>query len=160
MSTGKSHRSFVSYIDKSRVYYQAHGYDRPYRWPHYEDVPFCPLPNPLADCRVGVVTTADKAPREAGRSTRLFAAATSESIELFTDKAWDREATHMDDRETYLPLNALDACVEAKIVASGSPRFYGVTTDYSQRRTIEQDAPQIEAWLREDSVDVAFMVPI
>ena len=66
----------------------------------------------------------------------------------------------MDDRETYLPLNALDACVEAKIVASGSPRFYGVTTDYSQRRTIEQDAPQIEAWLREDSVDVALMVPI
>jgi len=35
-----------------------------------------------------------------------------------------------------------------------------VPTDYSQRRTIEQDAPQILARCREDGVDVALLVPL
>ena len=40
MAQGISHRRSVSYIDKSRDYYQASGYERPYRWAHFEDVLF------------------------------------------------------------------------------------------------------------------------
>ena len=54
------HRSFVSYIDRSREYYAAQGYDQPYAWAHYDDVPFTPLEKPLSACRVGLVTTAGR----------------------------------------------------------------------------------------------------
>ena len=155
-----SHRRAVSYIDKSRAYYAAHGYDRPYRWPRHDDVPFAPLAKPLSQCRIGVVTTADQAPGAAPRATKLFAAPNSAGRGLFTEKSWDREATHTDDPETYLPLQRLAEHVAAGHLGSLNPRFYGVPTDYSQRLTVEQDAPQIERWMREDGVDVALLVPL
>jgi hypothetical protein len=160
MTQGISHRSYVSYIDKSREYYGASGYERPYRWAHYEDVPFSRLTRPLSQSRIGVVTTADRAPGAAPRATKLFAAPNGEGGKLFTEKSWDREATHTDDPETYLPLARLAEHVEAGRVGSLSPRFYGVPTDYSQRLTLEQDAPQVATWMREDSVDIALLVPL
>ena len=33
---------------RTRDYYQALGYDTPYRWAHYVDAPFQPLKKPLA----------------------------------------------------------------------------------------------------------------
>lgn len=51
----RSYRSFVSYIDRSREYYAAQGYNKPYAWPHYDDVPFAP-PQKTAlrmPCRTG-----------------------------------------------------------------------------------------------------------
>ena len=155
-----SHRRYVSYIDKSREYYAASGYDRPYRWPRYDHVPFARLDKPLSQCRIGVVTTADQAPGPAPRATKLFTAPNSAGGGLFTEKSWDREATHTDDPETYLPLQRLAEHVAAGHLGSLSPRFYGVPTDYSQRLTIEQDAPQIERWMREDDVDIALLVPL
>lgn len=155
-----SHRRYVSYIDKSREYYAASGYERPYHWPRHAEVPFARLDKPLAQCRIGVVTTADQAPGAAPRSTKLFAAPNAEGRGLFTEKSWDREATHTDDPETYLPLARLAEHVAAGHVGSLNHRFYGVPTDYSQRLTTEQDAPQVEAWMREDGVDIALLVPL
>jgi len=164
MTDGISHRRYVSYIDKSREYYAASGYERPYQWPRYDDVPFTRLAKPLSQCRIGVVTTADQAPNQAQgpapRATKLFAAPNSAGGGLFTEKSWDREATHTDDPETYLPLARLAEHVAAGHLGSLGPRFYGVPTDYSQRLTIEQDAPQIESWMREDGVDIALLVPL
>ena len=160
MAQGISHRSYVSYIDKSREYYGASGYERPYRWARYEDVPFSRLTKPLSQSRIGVVTTADRASGAAPRGTKLFTAPNSEGGRLFTEKSWDREATHTNDPETYLPLARLAEHVDAGHVGSLSPSFYGVPTDYSQRLTLEQDAPQVEAWMREDGVDIALLVPL
>ena len=30
----------VRYIDRTRAYYLSQGYDKPYRWAHFDDVPF------------------------------------------------------------------------------------------------------------------------
>lgn len=160
MSQGISHRSYVSYIDKSREYYAASGYERPYRWAHYEDVPFAPLTKPLSQCRLGVVTTADLGPSTAPRTTKLYAVPNAEGGRLFTEKSWDKEATHTNDPETYLPLARLAEHAAAGHIGSLNPRFYGVPTDYSQRLTLEHDAPQVEAWMREDGVDIALLVPL
>src|SRR5688572_5618480 len=46
--------SHVRYIDKTREYYQGEGYASPYRWAHFDDVPFTLPPRPLAECRVGL----------------------------------------------------------------------------------------------------------
>ena len=53
-----AHRTFVSYIDRTREFYRAQGYERPYAWAHFEDVPFAELSRPLAECRLTLVTTA------------------------------------------------------------------------------------------------------
>ena len=31
---------YVRYIDKTREYYLSQGYEKPYRWAHFEDIPF------------------------------------------------------------------------------------------------------------------------
>ena len=160
MSESRSHRSFVSYIDKNREYYQAQGYEQPYRWAHYDDVPFCELSKPLSQCRVGIVTTADKKTHETSRSSKLSAVPNSDSHNLVANTAWDRDATHLRDPETYLPVARIAECAQRHRIGSVSPRFFGVPTDYSRRRTSEEDAPQIEAWLREDAVDVVLLVAI
>jgi D-proline reductase (dithiol) PrdB len=160
LDINRTHRSFVSYIDKGRNYYEAQGYERPHEWAHFDEVPFARLDKPLSDCRVGVVTTANKAAMRGPRSTKLFAALNRESGHLHTDMAWDRDATHTDDPETYLPVARLSECVERGTIGSISERFYGAPTDYSKRTTLQDDAPQIEAWMREDGVDVALLVPI
>lgn len=163
-----THRTFVSYIDRTREFYAAQGYERPYRWAHFDEVPFTGLRKPLAESRVGLVTTAspwrDEKPRDGvlrGSKQPWSGPTASPPERLFTDDlSWDKEATHTDDVDSFVPIRPLRALVDEGRVASLSPRFYGVPTDYSQRRTIEEDAPQILGWMREDAVDVALLAPL
>lgn len=160
----RSHRSFVSYIDRSREYYAAQGYSKPYAWPHYDEVPFTPLPKPLARCRVGLVTTAGKpkpaSPMEAILYRREMYAepAVPPPAALYTDDLfWDKKATHTKDVDSFLPLGRLAEAARSGRIGSASPRFYGVPTDYSQARTIDLYGPQILKWCREDGVDAAVL---
>ena len=80
---------------------------------------------------------------------------------LFTDDlAWDKQATHTRDVESFLPLRQLHALAARGRIGSVAARFHGVPTDYSQRRTIERHAPEILARCREDGVDIALCVPL
>jgi hypothetical protein len=160
----RTHRSFVSYIDRSREYYAAQGYEKPYAWAHFADVPFTSRAKPLAACRVGLVTTAGRIKSEGafgvgGHIREAYAeAAVPPPKRLFTDHLfWDREATHTDDVDSFLPLNRLAAYAVDGRIGSASPRFYGAPTDYSQRRTTELAAPRILEWCREDSVDAVLL---
>jgi len=160
MTDKRSHCSFVSYIDRSRVYYAAQGYDEPYRWAHFDEVPFTQLPKPLDECRIGIATSADRGPRADGRHVRIYAEPHETAARLYTEMSWDRDATHMDDSETYAPIATLALHVQEGRVGSASTRFYGVPTEYSARRTLEEDAPRLEAWIREDGVDACLLVAI
>jgi D-proline reductase (dithiol) PrdB len=163
-----SHRTFVSYIDRTREFYGAQGYAKPYRWAHFAEVPFAPLPRPLSECRVTLVTTASPWHTQPAKdgvlrgAKEVWSGPTAEPPErLYTDDlAWDKEATHTDDVESFLPLRQLRHFVEAGRIGSVAERFHGVPTDYSQRRTREGDAPEILARCREDGVDVALLVPL
>jgi hypothetical protein len=158
-----SHRIPVSYIDKSREYYLAQGFDNPYRWAHHVDVPFTALAKPLADCRIGLVTTAsltDRGRAYGSRKKSVYAASIDPPpARLFTmDLAWDKEATHTEDLDSFFPINRLREAVARGGIGSLSPRFYGIPTEYSQRRTNEIDAPAVLALCREDGVDAAILV--
>ncbi len=163
-----THPSFVSYIDRTREYYAAQGYEKPYRWAHHDTVPFARMEKPLSESRVTVVTTASRvAPAKvrdgvlrAGKE--VWSGPTQVTPDrLYTDDlSWDKETTHTDDVESFLPLEALRGCVRTGRVGALAPRFHGVPTDYSQRRTIENDAAEILARCREDQVDVALLVPL
>jgi D-proline reductase (dithiol) PrdB len=163
-----THRTFLSYIDRTREFYAAQGYDKPYQWARNSDVPFANLAKPLSECRVTLVTTAS--PLRTARASdgvlrgtkKVWSGATSEPPErLFTDDlAWDKETTHTDDVESFLPIERVRAHVVAGRIGSLAARFHGVPTDYSQRRTIEVDAPEVLRRCREDEVDVALLVPL
>ena len=61
---------------------------------------------------------------------------------LFTDNvAWDKESTHTEDRASFLPLEAVQQWAAEGLVGDASVRFHGVPTEYSQRKTMEIDAP-------------------
>ena len=160
-----AYQTFVGYIDRTREYYRAHGYENPYRYAFHTDVPFAPLVKPLAQCRLGLVTTAmpfDPDTADTPRPKRVYAASVDSPPEqLYTDDlTWDREATHMDDRESYFPIRQLQEWRAAGRFGEISPRFYGLPTEYAQRNTRETDAPALLRCCREDGVDVALLVPI
>ena len=106
--------SHVRYIDRTRAYYEAEGYAKPYEWAHFDHIPFTPFASvgkPLSQCRVGVVTTSEMARRgvEAGPDDPrrlVYALPTDIPVEeLYSRKeAYDRYATTLHDVESSLPL--------------------------------------------------------
>ena len=164
-----THRSFVSYIDKSREYYAAQGYTQPYQWVYHKKVPFNMLSKPLSDCTVGVITTATLPshwqclPEGESRSQKQPYAESSYAVPevLYPkDLEWDKDTPHTDDIDPYLPLNRLHELQHSGQIGKVSPRYYGVPTTYSQRQTRESDAPLIFSWCEEDGVDIAILVPL
>ena len=163
--------SHVRYIDKTREYYQGEGYATPYRWAHFDEVPFTPLAKPLAACVVGLVTTsemvirgreaeADARESDPTRPTYSMPASTPTAA-LYSRKAsYDRYATTLDDVDAYLPLTHLHRLVEDGRIGGLAPRFQVVHSQYSQRRTLTVDAPRILAELKEDRVDVAVLTAV
>ncbi|MDP7546430.1 MAG: hypothetical protein QGF20_03980, partial [Alphaproteobacteria bacterium] len=49
--------SHVRYMERTKSYYLSQGYDKPYRWAHFDDAPFAALRKPLAECRVALIST-------------------------------------------------------------------------------------------------------
>ena len=166
MEIDGAHRIFLSYIDKSRDYYQAQGFPNPYRWAYHNDAPFTLPPKPLSGSRVALVTTAmpmdGRESREAidrPQKTAYAAPVDPAPHALFTqDLAWDKEATHTRDVDSFLPLHRLLEFAQDGRIGSVSPRFYGVPTEYSQRNTVDNDAPAILRWCQEDHVDAVLLV--
>ena len=162
-----THRTFVSYIDRTREFYAAQGYDRPYQWAHHDEVPFAPLAKPLSQCRVAAITTASPlgtqvTPGSLRGAKEVWSGSTEPAPgALFTDHlSWDKAATHTEDVESFLPIATLRAFAESGRIGSLAPRFHGVPTDYSQRRNVERDAPEILRRCREDEIDIALLVPL
>ena len=153
-----AHRTFVSYIDKSREYYAAKGYDAPYRWATHADAPFTPLDKPLSTSRIGVVTTSSLAadsplePYTAPSDPQPAAMATEH---LF----WHQDATTTDDLGSFLPLDHLRQLESEGLIGSVGPRFAGIPTVYSQRRTAKW-AEDIRAAFAVDEIDLAVLIPL
>jgi hypothetical protein len=74
--------------------------------------------------------------------------------------AWDKKATNTDDLGSYFPLQLLMEAVREQRIGRLATHYYCVPTEYSQRRTIENDAPAIVSSCQEEAVDVALLVPL
>jgi D-proline reductase (dithiol) PrdB len=155
----------VAYMARTRAYYRALGYAQDYVWATYRDVPFAPLSKPLAGCRIGLVTTAsaeDPARHGPGYVRQVWSGAVAPPPEqLFTaNLAWDKESTHTRDRESFLPIETVSALVQEGRIGGLAARFHGVPTEYSQRKTLQDDAPQVLRRLRDDGADAAILCPL
>ena len=163
--------SHVRYIDKTRDYYLAEGYDTPYRWAHFDDVPFTPLAKPLSECRAtlistsGIQTTTGFGPRR-GKDRLLhdsvYTIPSDTPVEaLFSNEGhFDSHETTLDDANAFFPISRLHELVEKGRLGSVSRDLIGVGTQYSHRRTREHDAPRVLELCREQRVDVAILTPV
>ncbi len=161
---------YVRYIDKTREYYLSQGYDKPYKWAHFEEAPFAGLKKPLAECRATIVSTsgityrlddADDAPHATLTDSVYSIDTDVPKDRLFTNIGhFDSHETTLEDVDTFYPVTHLQNLVAEGRLDSLAPRCHGVLNSYSQRRTLEIDAPEVLRRCREDQVDIAFMVPV
>lgn len=162
----------VRYIERTRNYYLGLGYETPYVWAHYIEVPFAPLQKPLKHSILGLVTTAvpfdaSKGPQGPGapyNAASKFYDPYTCSVDGDADLriahvGIDRCNADMQDSNCWFPLGAAKRAVANGRIQSLSQHFYGLPTNRSQRHTLEVDAPLILSKLREDHVDVAVLIP-
>jgi hypothetical protein len=150
----------IPYMERTRQYYRALGYAKDYVWARHDDVPFARLPKPLAECRLALITTANPADHT-GKRQLWSAPIDPPPSRLHTATlAWDKESTHTDDVGSFLPIEVAAKLAREGVFASLAPRFHGVPTDYSQRSTTEEVAPQVLRRLRDDGADAAILCPL
>lgn len=152
----------IPYMERTRAYYAAQGFENAYVWAHFDDVPFVPLVKPLAQTKIALITTASLYDRTFADVREVASASTNDPPERLygNDLEWDRNATHLDDLNAFFPLSCLMALVEAGRIGGITKRFHCAPTEYSQRRTRTVDAPEILRRCREDGADAAVLVPL
>ena len=161
----------IRYLDRTRNYYAAQGYT-PYRWAHFDDVPWAPTQKPLAQSRVVLVTTAapfqpelgDQGPGAAYNAAAKFFEVFAKPVEPTPDLrishiGYDRKHCAADDPNTWLPVAALARAAQVGTVGSVAPELIGLPTNRSQRVTVEQDAPEVLAHCERLQADVVLLVP-
>src|SRR6201746_2137534 len=162
----------IPYMARTRDYYQAIGYETPYRWAHYTSAPFQPLRKPLGLSRVAIVTTAapfdpakgDQVPgakyNSGAKFYSIYDGDTSKPHDLrISHIAYDRVHTSADDSGTWFPLPQLKRLAASGRIGEVAPRFFGAPTNRSHRVTVEDDAPEILARCRADGADAAGLIP-
>ena len=152
----------VPYMERTRDFYRAQGYSKDYRWANHDDAPFSPLRTPLNECTVAVITTA-MPDTEQGRAQRQVYSCPTDPVPLsmYTeDLSWHKTMTHTNDVASFLPLSQLRRCETNGLIGKLADRFHTIPTEYSQRNTIENDAPEILARCQQDAIDVAILVPL
>lgn len=161
----------VRYIDKTREYYRREGYEKPYRWAHFDDAPFAPLAKPLAESRVALISTSEIAQRSADDQRKWFEKDEIGNVysipsdtpldDLYSQSlSFDKYATSLDDVNAYFPITRLHELAAEGRIGGVAPNAHALFNAYSQRRTREVDAPEVLDRCRADGVDVALMVPV
>lgn len=162
----------ISYIERTRGYYLALGYDNPYVWAHFDAVPFAKLKKPLGECRLALVTTAARyqpdqgaqGPGAAYNSNAKFYNVYAMSSEGAPDVrishvAIDRDHTTAEDINTWFPLQQLKAAAAEGRIKDVAPRFFGLPTHRSQQTTRQDYCPDLLKRLQEDRADAVILVP-
>jgi len=157
------HRSkAVGYMERTRNYYRALGYEHDYTWAHNTDIPFHTPAKPLSEMTVAVVTTTSPAGTTLADTPGVWSAdAAQMPKQMYTGNlAWDKESTHTDDTGSYIPLDAMRTLIAQGELGAVAKRYHGVPTEYSQRQTLYNDAPKILDLVIEDKTDAALLVPL
>ncbi|MCH8884757.1 MAG: hypothetical protein IIA41_14850 [SAR324 cluster bacterium] len=172
---------YVRYTDRTREYYAGAGFAEPYVWAHDDSSPFTRLGKPLSECRVTLITTAGfELEPEGGFSEAELAelrrggsnvgsydlevfpvpSDTPEERIAYVAANHDRAQSDMSDPNAYFPLTRLREFRDAGVLGSLAEHFYRLRENYSQRKTLETDAPEVARRCLAEGVDVALMVPV
>jgi D-proline reductase (dithiol) PrdB len=152
----------IRYMERTRKFYRAQGYESDYVWAHFPTTPFMQPTKPLQESRVVAITTS-MPNTEIGRSNRSVYSnpINPHPQSMYTEElSWDKKATHTNDIASFLPLEQLEILAAEGFIGSVSPRFHCLPTEFSQKTTLEKDAPEILARCKKDKADLAILVPL
>jgi len=171
LHTAPEHDAPIAYMARTRQWYLALGYDNPYQWAHYNDVPFTRLAKPLSQSVVALITTAspfepDKGEQGPGapynaraKFYEVYSGDTREDHDLrIAHVAIDRIHTSMTDSGSWFPLPALREMTQTGKIGQLATRFHGAPTNRSQRHTLSVDCPELLARCQADGVDAMVLV--
>ena len=162
----------VRYIDRTTADYLRQGYETPYKWAHHTSAPFTPLAKPLSECKVGLIGTSEVAVRfdpdteenpiqeEDFRGVYTIPADTPTEKLYSRTQSFDMNATHLDDVNSFYPIDRLREAVADGRIASMPDHVLGCYNNYSQRKVLEQEAPKALAQCQKDGIDALIMVPV
>ncbi len=164
----------IQYIERTHEYYSGQGYDKTYNYAHNEVIPFVRLKKPLSECRVALVTTASfllldeggvplEEPKMLGTNEmEVFTVPSDWPVEriLSTSEDHDRYQTDMKDINAFFPITRMQEFLEEGVFESLSKNFYRTLPNYSHRKILQVDGPEILRQCREDNVDVALLTPV
>jgi hypothetical protein len=161
----------VPYMQRTRDWYLALGFDNPYVWAHHREVPFTALKKPLPETKLALITTAapyqpdkgDQGPGAPYNAAAKFYEVYSGDVRADHDLrishvAIDRDHTTMEDPNSWFPLPALRAA-EGRLFGALTARFHGLPTNRSIRHTMAVDGPEILRRCQEDGAEAALLVP-
>jgi len=162
----------IKYIQRTRRYYQALGYGKPYTWAQFDSVPFTHPAKPLSECTVGIVCTAapyqpdngDQGPGAPYNAAAKFFSVYRLPIQPVPDLrishiAIDRAHTTAEDPGSYFPLAALKSTWRQGRIGQMSQYVYGLPTNRSQSQTQKVDCQELLKHMKNDGIDVAVLVP-
>ena len=160
----------IRYIDRTHEWYRVLGYGEPYRYAHYDDVPFAPLRAPLAQICLGLITTASPFhPDKGDQSARAPYNSAAKFFEVYagdTEIDHDLRVSHVgvdranleDDTNLWFPLPALRRARNHGRIATLAPRFFGMPTNRSHRHTLTVDLPALLSRCLSDRWEAAVLV--
>lgn len=162
---------YVRYIDKTRAYYVSQGYEKPYVWAQNDSAPFTPLTKPLSASTITLISTSEIAikgdprfddnPESRAQGNVYAVPSNTPASKLYSrTQSYDRYATSLDDPNAYFPIDRLHEAVTSRRLGKVAANCLGVYNAYSQRKTIERDAPEVLGQCRAMAVDVALLVPV
>ena len=164
----------VRYIDKTRDYYRAQGYTKDYGWATNDEAPFTPLRKPVAEARIGLVSTVSIVRLdEAGEPTETSRIMGSNKLEVFTmptdfpverlrsmSEDHDRFQSDMADVNAYLPKDHLRTFAEEGRIGSTPDVIWRILPNYSKRKVTNVDAPELERQMKDAGVDAVVLTPV
>ncbi|UOD49713.1 reductase [Orrella daihaiensis] len=161
----------IGYMERTRAWYLALGYNNPYRWAHYREVPFVKLAKPLHESVVGLITTAspfdpEKGPQGPGapynaraKFYEVYSGDTALSHDVrIAHVAIDRQHTTMTDSGSWFPLPLLREFAAEGVIGRLASRFHGAPTNRSQRHTLSVDCPELLRRCQADGLDAVVLV--
>lgn len=72
----------------------------------------------------------------------------------------DRAQSDMSDPNTFFPVTRLQEFAAEGILGNLAPTYYRLKKNYSQRKMIEVDAPEVLRRCKDEQVDVALLSPV
>lgn len=165
---------FVRYIDKTRDYYRTQGYTKDYAWAANEECALATLGKPLSEARIGLVSTAAMVTLdddgEALEPTRMMGSNKLEVFDLPTDwpvarlrstsEDHDRFQTDMVDVGAYFPKDMLVDLAAEGVIGSVADECWRILPNYSKRKVITVDAPEVLKRARTAGVDAIALTPV
>ena len=152
----------ITYMARTRDYYRAQGFTSDYSWANNTETPLSLPKKELKEAVVTIITTA-VVESDIPKPIRTAASYAWDRVPNAFDTSevsWDKETTHTNDRQSYFPMEALQQLQAEGTIGRLANRFHFVPTEYSQRHTVDEDAPSILAACIEDEVDIAILVPL